>query len=244
MERELQKLSWLKVRDLVPSQIDTVILPVGTVEAHGSDCLGTDNYIPENIAHGIAERINALIAPTMPFGITRSLHRYSGCVTLRPDTFAQCLGDIVESLGHSGFKNVIIMNGHGGNNDVLKTVAHDWHRDHGLNICVIHWWELCAEMTEEFFGHVGGHAGTDENAMVQAIDETLVDKEAYDPKQAWFFRPGADVYPVPGTILLYKEGEGLPEYDSEKSRQYREKVVAAVGEFAELVLKRWREQGF
>ena len=72
MERELQKLSWLKVRDLVPSQIDTIILPVGTVEAHGSDCLGTDNYIPENNAHGIAERINALIAPTMPFGITKS----------------------------------------------------------------------------------------------------------------------------------------------------------------------------
>ena len=97
MERELQKLSWLKVRDLVPSRIDTVILPVGTVEAHGTDCLGTDNYIPENIAHGIAERINALIAPTLPFGISKSLHRYSGCVTLRPDTFAQCLGDIVES---------------------------------------------------------------------------------------------------------------------------------------------------
>jgi len=50
MERELQKLSWLKVQNLVPQQIDTVILPVGTVEAHGSSCLGTDNYIPNEIA--------------------------------------------------------------------------------------------------------------------------------------------------------------------------------------------------
>jgi len=243
VKRELQKLSWLKVRDLVPHDIDTVILPVGTVEAHGSDCLGTDNFIPEHLAHGIAERINALIAPTLPFGITKSLHRYEGCVTLRPDTFARCLGDIVESFGHSGFRNVIIMNGHGGNNGVLKDVAHDWHRDFGINICVIHWWMLCAELTEAFFGHVGGHAGADESAMVQAVDEALVDAEAYDPEQAWYFRPGADVYPVPGTILLYKEGEGLPEYNAEKSRQYRDKAIAAVGDFAELVLKQWRAQG-
>lgn len=243
MERELQRLSWQQVRDLVPGQIDTVLFPVGTVEAHGSDCLGTDNYIPEHIAHGIAERINALIAPTLPFGITKSLHRYEGCVTLRPDSFARCLADIVESFGQTGFRNVIIMNGHGGNNSVLKQVAHDWHRDFGLNICVIHWWELCATMTEEFFGHVGGHAGTDESAMVQAVDETLAGAETYDPQQAWFFRPGADVYPVPGTILLYKKGEGLPEYDAEKAKQYRDQVIAAVGDFAEQVLNQWRAQG-
>jgi creatinine amidohydrolase len=243
VERELQRLNWLNVRDLVPGKIDTVILPVGTVEAHGGDCLGTDNFIPETIASGIAERINALIAPTLSFGITKSLHRYEGCVTLRPDTFAHCLGDIVESFGHSGFRNVIVMNGHGGNNDVLKKVAHDWHRDYGINICVVHWWELCAEMTEEFFGHVGGHAGTDESAMVQAVDESLANSDAFDPKQAWFFRPGADVYPVPGTILLYRDGEGLPEYDSAKSKQYRDKVIRSVGDFVQLVLDRWRELG-
>ncbi|MDH3890957.1 MAG: creatininase family protein [candidate division Zixibacteria bacterium] len=243
MELKLQRLSWLKVSELVPRKIDTVILPVGTVEAHGSDCLGTDNFIPENIAEGIAERVNALVAPTLPFGITKSLQRYAGCITLKPETFANAVTEIIGSFKQAGFKNVIVMNGHGGNNNVLKTVAHDCHRDYTVNVCVIHWWMLCAQMTEEFFGHVGGHAGTDESAMVQAIDETLVDKDAYDPKQAWYFRPGADVYPVPGTILLYKDGVGAPEYDAEKSRQYREKVIKTVGEFTELVLTRWRQQG-
>jgi creatinine amidohydrolase len=98
-------------------------------------------------------------------------------------------------------------------------------------------------MIVEFVGHAGGHAGTDESAIVQAIDESLVGKDSYDPKQAWYFRPGADVYPVPGTILQYQEGVGEPEYDVEKSRQYRDKVIDTVGEFTELVLKRWREQG-
>ena len=243
MERELQRLNWLNVRKLVPSEIDTVILPVGTVEAHGSTCLGTDNYIPETIAAGIAQRLNALIAPTVNYGITRSLYRYPGGSTIRPGTFELYIREILDSLADSGFHNVILLNGHGGNNSSLKTVAVRFHQERGKNIAVIHWWELCAEMTDSFFGHAGGHAGTDETAMVQAVDPALVDETAYDPNLAWQFRPGSDIYPVPGTILLYKEGEGYPEFDVDRSREYRRKVINLVGEFTQTVLSRWREFG-
>lgn len=243
MEREFQKLSWLKIKSLVPDQIDTVILPVGTVEAHGSACLGTDNYIPETIAHGIADRVNALVAPIVNYGITKSLYRYNGGVTVRPSTLELYTRDILDSFVDIGFRNIIVMNGHGGNNSALKNVASDFHRVKQVNIAVIHWWELCAEMTREFFGHAGGHAGTDETAMVQAIDPALADKTDYDPELAWYFRPGADIYPVPGSILLYKEGEGYPNFDIEQAKKYRVKVIESVGEFAELVLSRWRKFG-
>ena len=84
MERELQRLNWQTVRDLVPEKTTTVILPVGTLEAHGSACLGTDNIIPETIARDIAERINALIAPTVNHGVTKSLLGYPGGTMKRP----------------------------------------------------------------------------------------------------------------------------------------------------------------
>ncbi|MEA3296486.1 MAG: creatininase family protein [candidate division Zixibacteria bacterium] len=241
MERQLQRLNWLTVRKLVPAKTDTVILPVGTVEGHGSSCLGTDNFIPETISGGIAERINALIAPTVNYGITKSLYRYPGGVTIRPEVFGAYIKDVLSSLADTGFRNVILMNGHGGNNTVLKTVAHDFHRNCKANICVIHWWELCGNMTREFFGHVGGHGGTDETAMVQAVDEKLVDKNAFDPELAYYCRPGADVYPIPGSILLYKEGEGLPNFDSEQAVKYRKKVIAEVGGFIEMIIARWRK---
>lgn len=241
MERQLARMSWLDVSRLVPAKVDTIILPVGTIEAHGSSCLGTDVYIPENLAEGIAERVNGLIAPTVNYGITRSLYRYAGGSSVSPDVFEAYLSDVLDSLVDTGFKNVILMNGHGGNNNSLKTVAHDFHRRCGANIAVIHWWHLCAEMTEQFFGHVGGHAGTDETAMVQAIDESLAGEASYDADQAYYFVPGADVYPVPGTILLYKEGEGYPEFDQTRANEYRKKVVDKVGEFAEMVLARWRK---
>ena len=243
MEREFQKLSWIRIRQLVPDEIDTVILPVGTVEAHGSACLGTDNYIPESIALGIADRVNALVAPTVNYGITRSLYRYNGSVTIKSETFALYVRDILDSFVQVGFRNVILMNGHGGNNSSLKDEAVRFHQECQANIAVVHWWELCGEMTKEFFGHHGGHAGTDETAMVQAIDPKLADKDLYDKDMAYYFRPGADLYPVPGSILLYKEGEGYPNFDPDQAARYRERVIEVVGEFVEMVLSRWRKFG-
>jgi len=239
MERELQKLNWLTVQQLVPEQIDTLILPVGTIEAHGAACLGTDNYIPEAIAHDIAERLNALVAPTVAHGVTRSLIRYPGGTTIRPDIFSAYIHDILESCDQIGFRNLIVMNGHGGNNEPLKSMAFEFHRSHKSRIAVIHWWQLCQRMTDEYFGHVGGHAGTDEQAMVQAIDPSLATNDMHANDLAWHLQPGADVYPVPGSILLYRKDEGYPEFDEARSREYRTKVAEAVGDFCEMVIKRW-----
>jgi creatinine amidohydrolase len=233
----------MRVRDLVPARIDTVILPVGTIEAHGSACLGTDNFIPQTLADDIAERLNALVAPVVNYGVTKSLYRYNGSLSVSPESLTAYIGEILDSLADVEFRNIIVMNGHGGNNTSLKTAAHDFHRRHRCNVCVIHWWDLCGEMTREFFGHTGGHAGTDETAMVQAVDPALVDKSAYDPELAYWYRPGADVYPVPGSILLYKDGEGFPNFDQQQAEEYRKRVAQEVGDFAESVLARWRKFG-
>jgi len=243
MERVLQKLNWIKVKELVPASIDTILLPVGTVEAHGSSCLGTDNLIPETISGAIAERIDALVAPTVNYGITKSLYRYNGSITITPETFGLYVRDILDSLTDIGFKNIIVMNGHGGNNAILKTVAYQFHRDKKANIAVVHWWELCGEMTKEFFGHQGGHAGTDETAMVQAVDPNLADKEVYNDELAYYVRQGADIYPIPGSILLYREGEGYPNFNIEQAKEYKDKVVTTVGDFVEMVISRWRKFG-
>ncbi len=243
MERRLQNLTWMKVQSLVPATIDTIILPVGTIEAHGSTCLGTDAYIPESLANAICERLNALVAPTVNYGITRSLYGYNGGCTIGEDTFKQYIHDILDSLADSGFKNIIVMNGHGGNNAALKATGIAFYHERKVNVAIIHWWELCGEMTRQFFGHVGGHAGTDETAAIQAIDPNLVDQSAYDPELAYYMRPGADVYPVPGSILLYKEEEVYPEFDADKAHRFREKLIVEVGNFAEMVLARWRKFG-
>ena len=241
MKRELQALTWRDVQRLVPSEIDTIILPVGTVEAHGASCIGADNYIPDSLAAEIAPRINALIAPIVNHGITRSLNSYPGSSTIGVEVFINYIKDILVSYHHSKFKNIIILNGHGGNNSALKSLALDINHQLRLNVAVLHWWELCAEVTESFYGESGAHAGLDETAMVQAIDPTLADSKQFDPEMIYTFVRGADVYPVPGTILTGQKGQGAPNFDVERAKEYYKKVVEEVGAFAEFVIKRWRE---
>ncbi|MEW5924787.1 MAG: creatininase family protein, partial [Candidatus Zixiibacteriota bacterium] len=204
MQRELQKLTWKNVRELVPGKIDTVIFPVGTIEAHGVTVLGTDNLIPDSIAAYLADKINAIIAPTLNYGITKSLYGYPGSMTVKQDNFQNFTFDIFKSLRDVGFKKIIVMNGHGGNNAALKAAAHDFYYEYRVNIAVIHWWELCEDLVELVYGEAGGHAGNNETAMVQAIDESLVDRAQLDENMPYHYISGADIYPVPGSILQYK----------------------------------------
>lgn len=235
----MQRLSWKNIQELVPREIDTLIFPVGTVEAHGTSAIGTDDFIPESIAEYLADKINALIAPTVNYGITRSLYGYPGSVTVSEASFKNYIADILESFSHIGFKKIILMNGHGGNNAVLKEVAMQYFYRYKVKIAVIHWWELCRELVKEFYGEPGGHAALDETALVQAIDPSLVDKTLYNKNMAYFVRPGADIYPIPGSILLYTENQGYPDFDLDKARQFQKQLFELVENFVKLILKQW-----
>jgi creatinine amidohydrolase len=239
MERELQKLSWIKVKELVPEKIDTLIFPVGTVEAHGSMAIGTDNLIPESIANHLADKINALIAPAVNYGITRSLYGYPGSITVQEANFKNYISDILKSFSHTGFKKIILINGHGGNNAMLKEVALHYFYEYKIKIAVIHWWELCRELVVDFYGEAGGHAALDETALVQAIDPALVDKAGYIKELAYYVREGADIYPIPGSILLYNEGEGYPDFNLEKAKEFQGKAFTLIENFLKLILKQW-----
>ena len=229
------------MKQTVPAKTDVVFLPIGTIEAHGCAALGTDNFIPEEIAKSQAERLNAMIAPILNYGITKSLYRYPGSLTIKPSHFKDFVGDIIDSLVDVGFKYIFIVNGHGGNNAELKAAAYEKHMEHRVHIAVVHWWEMTDDVTSEVFGEAGGHAGNNETACVQALDPALVDAREFSKEMGYHMKRGADIYPVPGTILLYEENQGYPTFDLEQSKKYLTKMCDAVGEFMLDILNRWKK---
>src|SRR5687767_2328486 len=84
--REMDRINWMEFRDNVPSRINTVILPTGTLEPHGVINNGADNTAPFAMAKTIAKRTNAMIAPTLPYGITGSMEAYPGAFQDRKST--------------------------------------------------------------------------------------------------------------------------------------------------------------
>jgi creatinine amidohydrolase len=239
MPLRLEQMNWMEFGELVPRKIDTVLLPVGTIEAHGVTNLGTDVSIPMFISERIADDLKAIIAPPVYYGVTRSLYSYPGSLTVSSPTFENYLAEVLLSLSQKGFSRILVMNGHGGHINELKSAAMRAHREGKAKVAVIEWWVLCEELTKEFFGETGGHSGLDENAAVMAIDSKLVKKSLYKKEMAFEMKNGMYCLPAPGSILLYKEGEGYPQFDQKKAKLYMNKVTAKIKDEILVLLNKW-----
>ena len=237
--RKLEELNWMEFKRIVPKKTDAVLVPVGTIEAHGVTGLGTDNQIPLSIAKRIAGPVNALIAPAVNYGITKSLLPYPGSVTVLPDTFERYVFEVAAGLSDAGFARIVFMNGHGGNTDALKNVSLRLYREKKTYCMVVDWWTLCAEEIKQVYGHVGGHGGTDETAMVQADHPEQVRRKDYSKEMAFLAQPGLAAVPFPGSIILYKQDEGYPDFDPARARELMAAVCASVEKVLLDVFRRW-----
>ncbi|MBE7029144.1 MAG: creatininase family protein [Ruminococcaceae bacterium] len=94
---------------------DTVIIPVGSIEQHGSHLpTGTDYFIIKKLSEEVAKKIDAYLLPPLPISTCYEHLGTKGCARMRPSTFQAMLTDIILDLKDQGFKKVIVMIGHGG----------------------------------------------------------------------------------------------------------------------------------
>jgi creatinine amidohydrolase len=244
--REMDRINWMEFREVVPARIQTVLLPTGTLEPHGVANNGADNTAPAAIARRIATRVNALIAPTLPYGITGSMEAYPGAFTITEAAYRPFVKQILEGLAKNGFRNLIIVNGHGGpQTAVLNSVAAEVSAERRVRTLVINWWSFASDVTREVFGEDGGHAGWNETAFIQAIDPTLVHPERYKADLATPYpAPGTwSAAPFPSSIGLYQAGQGYPKFDQKKADEYFVKVTDKVAALVSEIIRKWDMAG-
>jgi creatinine amidohydrolase len=244
--REMSELNWMEFRELVPSRIVTVLLPTGTLEAHGVTANGADSIAPVAIARQMAPRVNALVAPVVPYGVTGSLDAYAGGLTISETAYRAYLHDILNGLADMGFRNIILINGHGGpQTAILNSLASEVGRARKVRTLVTNWWTVCSDVTQQVFGEDGGHAGWNENAFLQAIDPKLVHPERYDNSLAMPRPPDGSwsAYPFPASIIIYKPEQGYLRFDQAKADAYFRAVVDRMTSLVQEILGRWDKAG-
>lgn len=246
--RRMDELNWIEFREIVPAKVKTVLLTTGTLEPHGVINNGADNLAPVRIAETIAPEINALIAPHIPYGVTGAMGPYPGATHIPAEVYAPYVRAVLVGLARNGFKNIVIINGHGGpQTEVLQRVAQEVALEHGVNTLVVNWWGVCADAAQQVFGNPGGHAGENETAFIQAINPKLVKKELLSQVTSTANpAPGAwSATPAPSSIGLYQAGTGAPvDFDQKKADEYYQRVVACVGALVKDTLAKWDQAGF
>lgn len=236
----MDKLAYVEVKEIIEKGIDTIVIPIGTMEAHGPHLpLSTDVLIPVSLAERIADAVDGLIAPPVYYGVTRTLLAYSGSLMIPSEVFKEYVKAILISFARHGFKKAIVINGHGGHLDELKEIAIEVWTKSQLKTVMFHWWIALEEFTKDFFKEQGGHAAVDETAMIMAIDESLVKKELYSEEALATNMQGVDVYPFHGPVILYKKGEGLPTFNAEKATEYIEGVARKATEIIKEIVAKW-----
>lgn len=156
--------------------VDTVLIPIGMIEAHGPHCsLGTDVLIPREFVKRldplIGERV--LMAPEIPYGHSWSLAPFPGTIEVPGEVFGQYVFEIGKSFIQNEFANLILFNGHGGNMAALTLVSEKL-ADLGATVMTINWWLDYRDAIIKYAPDTG-HAGEDETSAVLAIDPSLVD---------------------------------------------------------------------
>jgi len=134
-----EELNWKHVEEYLKKD-DRIMLILGACEQHGYLSLLTDVKIPQALADAAANKRGVLVAPALPFGVSPYFDAYPGTVSLRLQTFLQVVDDVVRNLYRSGFRKILVLNGHGGNQPARHLLSEIVNECPGLVCAWYSWW--------------------------------------------------------------------------------------------------------
>jgi creatinine amidohydrolase len=156
-------MDWRMVEDWIRRD-DRCVLPIGSTEQHAGLSLATDAILAERVAVEATEPLGVPVFPVLSYGLTSYFTSFPGTITLRVATFAAVLRDILDSLKLTGFRRVLIVNGHGGNQPALS-LAQEWMMDNPDARVRLHdWWRApLTSAAVRRIDPIAGHASWMEN---------------------------------------------------------------------------------
>jgi creatinine amidohydrolase len=132
-------MNWMQVRDHAAGD-DRAVLPIGSTEQHAYLSLAVDAILSERVSVEAAEPLAVPVFPVINYGLTPNFVEYPGTVTLRLSTLCAVVTDVLNGIVRSGFKRIVIVNGHGGNTPAHGAVL-EWLGSHrGCQVKWHNWW--------------------------------------------------------------------------------------------------------
>ena len=227
-------------RTVSSTRYDVVILPWGATEAHNDHLpYGTDNVQCDCLAAEAARMAwergaKVIVLPTVPFGVNTGQLDIPLTINMNPSTQSAVLRDVVDAIEAQGFRKLVLLNGHGGND--FRQMIRELSSRTSLFICAIEWWKIIDPT--RYFEKSGDHAGELETSVMMHVAPGLVRPlseagtgVAKRPRPK-AMREGWAWAPRPWTRVTDDTGIGDPSRaTAEKGAKYVNAVVERVAEF-------------
>jgi len=243
------------------TEMKTIIVPLGVVEQHGYHMpLSVDVHNAEQISWKASESTACFVAPCIHYSFSGGT--LPGTINLSPSTVTQVLTDIFRSLVLQGFKNIIVILGHGGteNTQAAKDAAAIYQRlspeIEDVTISIIGFWELSPTYMKSFADR-DYHAAKYETSLMlywkpelvhmdrlQTDKPEFVEKMRQDPDAYLTCHKAVDDdYVVPKMVQSEEMNVGVMgvphEADAELGRIMAEEASSALAEYVNKLEKRF-----
>lgn len=161
------------------------VVPTASIEQHGPHlAVGTDTLLVTTVARRSAEEADCpvVVVPTVCYGNSHHHRPHPGVLSLQSDAYLAEIRDVVEGLSLSGYRQILLLNGHGGNTAANQISAQDAVNRYDLpgKVHAADYWDVArAALVAGGLPNerLPGHAGHFETAMVMAVQPDLVRKE-------------------------------------------------------------------
>ncbi len=194
---QLAEMTWPAVATL--SKDVPVVIPTAALEQHGHHLpVFTDSMLVGEITRRAEEALSdrVLLTPVMWLGNSQHHLDFAGTMSAAPRTYIDLVGDMVENFLTHGFRRIVIVNGHGGNNvpgqQALFEVRQRHRRRDDLLLLFSAYWDLGATpqaADASIEQQAMGHACEWETSMILALAPHLVGNfrqaEPIDPRGAF-----------------------------------------------------------
>ncbi|ASC71531.1 Creatininase [Halomicronema hongdechloris C2206] len=177
-ERYFPYLTWCDI-EAMPDPANVVLVqPLGAVEQHGPHLpLGVDaaisTYVLAQALQSLEATVPAYGLPPLYYGKSNEHLHFPGTITLSAQTLLAVLMEVGDSLYRAGFRKWVLMNGHGGQPQVLDIAARDLHQRYpDFLVFPLFTWNVpnqAASLLSAQEQALGIHAGDAETSVMLAI---------------------------------------------------------------------------
>lgn len=135
-----EELNWFDIESYLEGE-DRLMLVLGACEQHGYLSLLTDVKIPLALADAASQQTGVLVAPPLNFGSSPYFLAYPGTLSLRLTTLLDLVEDLVRSAYGQGFRRILVLNGHGGNDGARGRMFELASQLPDLRLAWYAWWQ-------------------------------------------------------------------------------------------------------
>ena len=176
-----------EIRKIAPDAV--AVMPTAATEQHGPHmAVGTDTLLVTTVAKRGAEQaadeVAVVITPPLAFGSSYHHYLFGGTLSLTSSTFANVVVEVLEGLVRTGFRHIVVLNGHGGNKDLIGMANQDLvnRLEQPATVASCNYWDIAmpalaaADLMPA--ARIPGHAGQYETAAILSLQPDWVDEDA------------------------------------------------------------------